>query len=419
MHGAPSGEQAEKDERTLTSWKEIASLLGVSVRTAQSYEKNQALPVRRSGARVVALERELRDWQASRQGPPPWWRQARLLLWWAGGATAILLAFVLTAAWYYWFHLATGPPVAAVWQGSRLIGVDSRGRSVWQRQHTLARWGGEEGYRTVDVDNDGKNETVYCYRHSERDSRGWNVSCLSSTGKDLWGLAPTRIVRNATRTFMPPYVTRDFTVFPSPDNDGTYWTAAVFAHHVEYPSVLLVADGKGRPRGEFWHAGHLNKLKAIDWNGDGKVELVAGGVLHGAEQAVLQVLDPRNVHGAAHIDVPDAPRQFPDMTPGTEKATLFFPRTGLNRKVDKFNFVGDLVLVGETLQVTVIEHLAPELEYLIWTLTPQFEVKSLSASVSYEVAVAEAHLKGEIQALQDPNELERLKSQVRIVRRAP
>ncbi len=113
MNGEPGGRQAGEIEKTLTSWKEIAGLLGVSVRTAHSYEKSQALPVRRSGSRALALEHELRAWQAARQAPAPWWNRPRVLQWRAGGATAAFLACALAGFWYYWSHLVTGPPVTA------------------------------------------------------------------------------------------------------------------------------------------------------------------------------------------------------------------------------------------------------------------------------------------------------------------
>ena len=55
--------------RTLHSWKKIASHLGVTVRSAQRWEKIGDLPVRRAGsgrsARVLAFTDELEAWLAS------------------------------------------------------------------------------------------------------------------------------------------------------------------------------------------------------------------------------------------------------------------------------------------------------------------------------------------------------------------
>jgi len=52
----------------LCSWKEIASYLGVSIKTAQSWERDRGLPVRRyPGRRVVvrAVIAELEEWKTS------------------------------------------------------------------------------------------------------------------------------------------------------------------------------------------------------------------------------------------------------------------------------------------------------------------------------------------------------------------
>ncbi len=108
---------------------------------------------------------------------------------------------------------------------------------MWRRRHDLPHSDDDLPpliSRTLDLDADGKNETLYCYSHTRRESLGWDVSCLSSAGELRWRLTPTRTVRNSRQAFPPPYVVREFTVFPSPEKDGTWWTAAVFVHHVEY-----------------------------------------------------------------------------------------------------------------------------------------------------------------------------------------
>src|SRR5579885_2580465 len=64
----PNGEQ-----KKLTTWKEIAAFLGVSVRTAQDYEKNERLPVERvlgRKSRVQADREALERWKTSRLAGP-------------------------------------------------------------------------------------------------------------------------------------------------------------------------------------------------------------------------------------------------------------------------------------------------------------------------------------------------------------
>jgi hypothetical protein len=58
---------------TLTSWKEIATYLGKSVRTVQRWEASLGLPVRRPNANdrniVVAIPAELDEWIKKRLQP--------------------------------------------------------------------------------------------------------------------------------------------------------------------------------------------------------------------------------------------------------------------------------------------------------------------------------------------------------------
>jgi hypothetical protein len=55
--------------RTLSGWKDIANYLGKGVRTAQRYERELALPVRRPASKttgsVIAVKYELDAWIAS------------------------------------------------------------------------------------------------------------------------------------------------------------------------------------------------------------------------------------------------------------------------------------------------------------------------------------------------------------------
>jgi hypothetical protein len=409
------------DSRVLSSWKDIAECLGVSPKTAQGYEKTRGLPIRRVGNRPTILESELRAWQLSQRAPLRWWGQVRILQWWAFSATGLFLILAITWATQAWLSSRAGQPAALHWDGPVLTAVDAQGRRAWQHQFpyqlmdtpslstSLTPWMG-------DLDGSGKISTVLAYYHVKREAEGWDLYCISSKGDIRWRLRPDRDVRNANHTFSPPYVLRSFVVFPSPEKDKTRWTAGVFVHHTGYPSVLLVVDSTGKPRGEFWHVGHLNVLKALDLDGDGIVKLIAGGVQHGADQAVLIVLDPRNIHGAARLESADSALQFRDMAAGTERAVVYFPRTEINKKFDQFNVVFDLDIVGDSIQASVYESLRPE-GYLIYTLNRDLTVKDLTISVSYMNAIKQLTNERAFNALTGQAEIQRLKQAVRVVRR--
>lgn len=416
--------QPEPSQR-LTSWKEIADHLGVSTRTAQQYEKDRGLPIQRMGKRVAIFKSDLQKWQrdsfttAAIATPAP--VPTRKFLWKPVAAGILLLAGIAfgTYAWLF----KPGPPVTLHWEGSVATAVDAKGRAVWQRQFPYPlmdlNTSAVELFAPVfgDLDKDGQVETVFPYYHNRRESEGWDLYCISSTGEVRWRLAPSRIVSNASRSFSPPYVLRGFVVFPSPEKDGTHWTAAVFVHHLEYPSVLLMVDGKGKPRGEYWHAGHLNALRTLDLNGDGIVELLAAGVQHGADQAALVVLDPRDVHGAAELTPLDDPRQFRDMEKGTEKAVVYFPRTEINRRLSQFNFILNLDIVAGLIQASVYEHITAPAGYLIYTLKPNLELKDLTISMAYLDALKKDGKHQAATAVATQAEIEKLKKEIRVLHR--
>jgi len=115
----------------LTTWGEIADYLGVSVRTAQHWEKNRNLPVRRTpGAQrptVVAFRSELDDWLKGEEQSAPTGgiRNSRIIL-------AVLLVvgigFILA---YFSGWLADRDPAACAVEGNSLLVFNSKGDLLW------------------------------------------------------------------------------------------------------------------------------------------------------------------------------------------------------------------------------------------------------------------------------------------------
>lgn len=131
----------ENPERELSSWKEVAAHLGVSVRTAQDWERTRGMPVRRTPGprgRIRAIAAELDRWKdgtpvvAAEPAPEApaadlvqraWWRS-----WWAAAG---LVAIAAITSGFWW--LRPGPPVSYRVEPGRLITLDHRGREVWRK----------------------------------------------------------------------------------------------------------------------------------------------------------------------------------------------------------------------------------------------------------------------------------------------
>ena len=109
----------------LTSWKEIAAYLGVSVKTAQLWERDRAMPVRRlpgGRGRVWADAAELDAWKNQQPAVPT----ARRWAWpWALAAAMVL---VVPALGLLWLRPASAPPDS--------ITAEQDGFTIFDAAHT-------------------------------------------------------------------------------------------------------------------------------------------------------------------------------------------------------------------------------------------------------------------------------------------
>lgn len=352
--------------------------------------------------------------------PVPWTRSVPVLQRLVGFLSILVLTALIGYAWVAYRYWLPGDPSVFQWSGKVATALDTSGRVVWTRDFPYQILPiNEMVLRPVlaDIDGDGKIETVVAYHHVERESLGWDVYCLSSRGETKWRVSPTRSPRSLDgKEYKPPYVVRDFRVFPSPQHDGTQWTAAVFVHHVSYPSLVVIADAQGRIRSEFWNVGHLNELFVNDLDGDGVSEILVTGVQHGAEEAVLVILDPRNANGLAPTTPPDLPLRFQGLPEARPKAIVYFPRTEVNRKKGRFNVASLVSFVGPNLQVQVYENLARLEGYLIYTLSRKLEVLEIVQTTAYRDVAVSLIREGMLADRSWEEEAEELKSKVRVLR---
>lgn len=96
----------EHGEDRVASWKEIAHVVGVTVRTAQRWEAQRGLPVQRLAGvkgRVLASRAELTRWAAHHTHGPSLWNDPRRLR-----MLVVILAILLIATALVSFALAVG-----------------------------------------------------------------------------------------------------------------------------------------------------------------------------------------------------------------------------------------------------------------------------------------------------------------------
>jgi hypothetical protein len=379
-----------REREELSSWKEIAEFLGVSVRTAQRWESEMALPVRRVGGEkgrtVAAYTDELKNWKAKHAPTSAWWNNPQLLRNYAIVMTISTVSLGGYVVRDLTGKLMRGEPAGAYWRGATLVAMDSNDRELWRRpfphEPNLDR--GSPLLR--DINRDGHVETIVPVVPNNptiRDSLGGFLICLSSKGKDLWKLQPSRVVSDRKRSYSGIYVLRASASFPSPGKDGTLWTAATFANHFDYPGVAVVVDGNGKLRGEYWHSGHLDHVATQDLDQDGVDEILLAGMTLGRKQAVVRVFDPRKFGGADTLPA-GHPNQLLGFSEGTQKASLFFPRTRLNRRIHHHNWAYHITPAkpgasDRSWQVSVKEFIEGA-SYLVYTIRPDLSLASVMAS---------------------------------------
>ncbi len=384
-----------ESRKQLTSWKEIAEHLGVSVRTAQRYEQEMGLPVRRLGGEkgrgVVAEVEGLNTWKNKVElAPPattPFWKGLRFLQIYSACLTVICSLLVVVLVWQ-WAKTpsGSGQPYSSQWIESTLLVLDRNGQELWRHVFPfLHRSDVPLRPSHADLDGDGKTETLVPMVSWEKEPTPSKLYCLSESGKELWKVQPSRPVGNRAMRFSTFYILRDYRSFASPEKKGAQWTAAVFVNRESYPSVVVVVDEQGKQRGEYWHAGHFESIHVADIDRDGKVELVLAGTSASERRAIIEIFDPGEVSGAEALPVDDAHRfmGFPARSP---KARIVFGRSRLNRLREPFNFaywVGNTTGIDDGgFLVHVSETLSREQGYLIYTIGKDLQLVSIVPSQS-------------------------------------
>jgi len=361
---AESGGRRTLNRRTeLSSWKEIANRLDVSVRAAQLWEKERGLPVRRlpgRRGRVFVRVDELEAWLLTENAsfpPQPASRAtgARSLI--AVGAIGIVVVAIVAAV----AMLAGEHPQPAdtrVTAGA-LIVLDAVGDELWRAEFPdalLAASYSAEMFapRLVDLDGDDSLEVVFTHFPDALEASD-QLICYSATGEELWRFDSTAPLATATEDFYPTYRISNVTVADL--GDGQQSIVFTVHHYLQYPTRTVVMSADGVVRGDYWHAGHVgvgrDQLQLGDLNQDGRLEIYVSGVNNARDQATLVVLDPFAMSGAGVEADPEY--QFVGKSPGRELARVFFPRSSVSEHGYRYNVARFVMVRSDSLLIEVLE----------------------------------------------------------------
>ena len=336
----------------------------MTVRTAQKWEAERGLPVKRlSGpkGRVWAIPEDLDHWLKDAVTRRHWWASLPFLRAASLTAGAVLLVLIGIFVGLLAGEWGKGPPARFVHDFRTLIVTDAQGRELWRKTFPDPLFAADTPERKLatksawfgDLDGDGRVELLYIYGPDRAASRGASLYCFSDTGQVKWLFVPGGVVQTRAGTFAPPFIAEAIAVLAAgPDRKRRVVVSSTNATGYPAQVALLASDG------EYWHSGRLPGLDVADLDGDGVEEILLAGTDTGYLAATLIVLDSRNVSGAA-AEAPFPDYQLLGFQQGAEKARILLSRTCINQKLERSNMVNSLSVHAGEIYLRTWERYAP------------------------------------------------------------
>jgi hypothetical protein len=362
------------NEGRLDGWKEIASHLGVSFRSAIRYEEQHDLPVHRTASgRVYAFRAEIDAWQKATErsrreadaqpgleasegtaGPAPPTdtdpregtlckvaQPSRIGRIWPSVAVAV--ALVALAAWLAWSRLrapaderqAETARQPSSWEVEEyaLEVQDAEGHLIWRHPFSfpLDRLSYQTGpnrpplVEIVDLEDDGELEVLFLSRPASPGHE--RLYCFGRGGVIRFQYQPSRRVRFGKDDYGLQFAPTRFLVTSEPGQSKTIW---VVSQHIPlFPATVQKLSSRGSVQGEYWSNGHVAMIQEALIGG--RRVLLVGGTSNEHHGASLAVLDYERPSGSA----PAANSSYlcGDCPVGRPLAFLIFPQMDVSREL--------------------------------------------------------------------------------------
>jgi Domain of unknown function (DUF4118) len=409
-----NGSSGAATSRQLTSWKEIADYLEVNVRTAQRWEQEKGLPVRRfSGerGRVVAIPDQLDHWKATKLTQQSWWSSPSFLRPYAIATSAALVILLSVTLGIHLHSQRLGPPSRLRVEDKELIVADAAGRELWR--YGFAEPLAPEAVRARSwlgpLSSPKSVDTLFVDRVNRLANT--RLLCFSADGRLRWQFQPGKTVSDGKLQYPAVYLINSFRVVQAA-GEGTPKVVVTSNHGWSYPDQVAVLDAAGKMTGEYWHAGHLTTMETVLFGPGGSPWVVLGGVDNGRHRATIVFLDPKNVHGFSAEE--DDAFNLRGFAPGTERAIVWFERSCMNELSEQFNYTTDISSIPQGLQVVVRE--THDSAYVVYVLDKNLNVTYAEVSSGFRSLHRELELAGRLKHKLTDDEVAKL-WKVHVIRR--
>ena len=372
-------------QKELNTWAEIADYLGVSVRTAQNWEKELGLPVKRitegPRGRTLALVVDLDRWKQQRlQEPtapndpadsdghgaespptPPNSKAPTGKRWLALSAVVCVGGILATAAI---MHYRDSRPIAMLSvDGPFLIAKDTSGAELWRHFFERGLYGDlfignpvSKYYWIGSLEDPGKSDVLFNYYPPGPIQESSFMMCFSRTGRVKWEFRVGKTVRDSGGEIHPPYHISAFSVVGAPGTPKQSRIVVGSGHGTAQAFQVAILDSAGRATAEYWHPGALYLIYSIKAAGSGGTpRVLAAGVNNGEHRATLVVLDPFAMSGISTPSrMKDQHFRLLDMPEAKEDLVILFPRTCLSRD-EPYTRVGTVTVDDHAIHVITVE----------------------------------------------------------------
>ena len=420
----------------LHTWAAIAEHLDVSVRTAQTWEDELGLPIKRitegSKARVLALVEELDDWKVRRmeqssvlhpatemhapdsapekveeavlddapqpprgQAPRPPRRFGLGLTSCVVGILALLGLFVVVQI--EGRRLTHVEPIARVTLAGRSVqAIDGDGHTVWSHSFTQPFAPEAISYtkrslvdfvRIADLRGDGEQEVLVVapFRSgpNSNDPAKIKLVCFSGKGEVLWSFEPSATFQFGEHVLGDPWNILDVLVSKEKQH-RSIWVAA--GHSVWGNSIVFQVDpANGRGIARFVNTGQLITLN--EQQSAGKTFLLAGGFNNEYETGILAVLDESKPF-AASPQTSSTRHKCVSCPPGGPEYYFVVPHSELNALAhDWLDGINYISFLGEDIDLSKHEidrNFSAVTRYLL-RLEPRAHLVSLRYGSDYDI----------------------------------